>query len=104
MIKNSAFTLHELQIFFVSLGFVIPTCVYTGGRKRVFFSRKMIDFFAAFVSENFPAQGNDLVCGFSAFRACCTGVHTRTKIATMGNIFSIFFFTHKPGFMYGKHS
>ena len=34
-----------------------------------------MDVFAAFASENFPVPGNDLVYGFSAFRACYQCAH-----------------------------
>lgn len=87
MIKNSAFQLHEFNVF-VTLGFMISNCVYVCGGKHVLLSQENDQFFAAFVSENFPVRGNDLVYGFSAFRACYTNVHTKTKtkIATMRNI------------------
>lgn len=106
MITNPAFKLHECKIF-VRLGFIISNCVRAGGGNVCFLAGKW-SIFAAFVSENFPAHGNDLVYGFSAFRACYTHVHTeRKKMATMGNslwIFFWFFKNQKPGLMYGKHA
>lgn len=39
-----------------------------------------MDFFTTFVSENFPVQGNDLVYGFSAFRACYQCAHKDKNI------------------------
>ena len=60
-------------------------------RESIYFcSRKMMDFFAAFASENFPVRGSDLVYGFSAFRACYQRAHNDEKEkeenrATVGN-------------------
>lgn len=60
--------------------YCIKLCVCFGGGSIYFFSRKMMDFFTTFVSENFPVQGNDLVYGFSAFRACYQCAHKDKNI------------------------
>lgn len=61
--------------------FIVSNSVYvSGGGSIYFFSRKMMDFFTTFVSENFPVQGNDLVYGFSAFRACYQCAHKDKNI------------------------